>query len=375
MSSRAEIDRAYKLIFAKTGRPKELRSYAKNTFRKRAASGRLPIPEVMVKITSFGKTGKSLSAHYSYISRNNELDVYDSMDDKLGAAGESQRDALKRFARDVAFADKGTNKNKRLTCNLILSMPPNTPSEPFRASVRDMLSETFGNHDYIYTFHTDTDNEHAHVSVPMLGHDGTRLNPRKQDIADWRQSFAASLERNGILANAMPAPANNLKTLRRDSMKYRDTVLADHGHAPYAFDDSNALSYFASVIDSKTDEKKTYWGQDLKNVIDHHGFTIGERVSFNPIIEEGMVRDDDDPYRVIPWEGRRLDAQPGSSNGRALSDASKNKVVQAWHIIKEDLEAGKDYDTAEAIRRFCLARFVKYFESSKKTLPIDEKVR
>jgi hypothetical protein len=46
---------------------------------------------------------------------------------------------------------------------------------------------------------------HAHVVVGLQGHDVRWLNPRKNDLLAWRQSFAASLERYGIAAEATPA--------------------------------------------------------------------------------------------------------------------------------------------------------------------------
>jgi len=43
------------------------------------------------------------------------------------------------------------------------------------------------------------------VVVGLQDQDGRWLNPRKGDLLEWRQSFAASLERHGIEADATPA--------------------------------------------------------------------------------------------------------------------------------------------------------------------------
>jgi hypothetical protein len=212
MSDALALERSYKLIFAKTGKPKELRRHARKVFKRQDVA--VIVPEVMVKITSFSTRGRSIREHANYICRNGKNPVYDSSDTLLNPGGANDRKAITAHVEAVEAADPAIRKNARLTMNMVLSMPPNTESGAFRDSVRTFLADHFDNHDYLYTFHTDTVCEHAHVFVPMLGHDGQRINPRKDDIARWREGFADRLERNGILANATPAPSRNQKTQR-----------------------------------------------------------------------------------------------------------------------------------------------------------------
>jgi len=75
----------------------------------------------------------------------------------------------------------------------------------FELAVRDFLNEQFQAHDRLFTFHDDRDHYHAHVVIGLQGADGRWLNPRKNDLLAWRESFAASLERHGIAAEATPA--------------------------------------------------------------------------------------------------------------------------------------------------------------------------
>lgn len=174
-------------------------------------------PQVMVKITSFAKSKETLAAHLDYISRNGSNEVFDPMGERFSAIadqmGLSARDALQHYGRELATGPIGEGargrKNgrprSRVSMNLMLSMPAGTETGAFELAVSDFLGEQFQAHDHLFTFHDDRDHYHAHVVVGLQGHDGRWLNPRKNDLLAWRQSFAASLERYGIAAEATPA--------------------------------------------------------------------------------------------------------------------------------------------------------------------------
>lgn len=171
----------------------------------------------MVKITSFAKSREGLAAHLDYISRNGENEVFDPTGEGFGAIGEQMnlpaRDALRHYGGELAtgpvgqgaFGRKKGRPRSRVSMNLMLSMPAGTDTGAFELAVRAFLSEQFQAHDHLFTFHDDRDHYHAHVVVGLQGHDGRWLNPRKNDLLAWRQTFAASLERHGIAAEATPA--------------------------------------------------------------------------------------------------------------------------------------------------------------------------
>jgi hypothetical protein len=387
MSSRS-VDDAYKLVFAKTGKAKELREHASKTMKK--FDNRIHIPEVMVKITSFGKGKDGVIRHLDYISRNGKEKVYDAMDNEIGESRGTQTDKLHEAAQNITALDKSPDKRKRLTCNLMLSMPPNTPKEEFRDSVQDFLAENFSNHEYLYAFHDDTDCYHSHVCIPMKGIDGKRLNPRKNDIAEWRQSFADSLEKNGILANAMTAPSHNRKTFNRDSFKYPDSELVDHGVAPYENNPDNSSSYFVKLKNDKGDEK-TLWGADLKNVVQQKEMIIGDKVHFKykgtvevdiPIKEKGpngkeVIKE----WRTVDkheWSGDKAkskDVTQEPLKERALTRVTQDKVIGAWKMIQRDLEKANDLATAQRITRFCLTRFGRHLETQRGPSEIEDRTR
>ena len=172
-------------------------------------------PQVMLKITSFSSSAKRLAGHLDYISRNGDNEVFDRYGNRfshMSAASENAdpREALQLYGSEIATASETPTKKKggprsRVSMNMMLSMPAGTDKTAFELAVGDFLNREYENFDYLYTFHDDRDHYHAHVVVGLLGSDGRWLNPRKNDIAQWRQSFASRLQGRGIAARATPS--------------------------------------------------------------------------------------------------------------------------------------------------------------------------
>jgi len=181
-----------------------------------AVSGK---PQVMVKITSFGKSAQNVKDHVDYISRKGEIEVLDSTGENLSEyaerEGRAPRDALEDVAADLAAAQEaqrgegaeqaGVRRRERLTMNLMLSMPAGTDTGAFELATRDFLSEQFSDRDHLLAFHDDRGHYHAHIVVGLKSDDGKWLNPRKADLQEWRENFAEALESRGIDAQATPA--------------------------------------------------------------------------------------------------------------------------------------------------------------------------
>jgi len=237
----------YWFVLARTGRargsgtgsserlaPPAMRSTLLNAVRRK--------PQVMVKITSFASSKERLAAHLDYISRKGQHEVLDPAGDAFSAIGGqmrlSARDAIQHYGRELATGpidevETGKKKmgrpRKRVSMNLMLSMPAGTETGAFELAVRDFLNDQFQAHDRLFTFHDDRDHYHAHVVIGLQGADGRWLNPRKNDLLAWRERFAASLERYGIAAEAWTRIANHYATAgdQEAADAIRDYV-ADH---------------------------------------------------------------------------------------------------------------------------------------------------
>jgi hypothetical protein len=197
-----------------------VRRKANRTGQLRAKAARVVkhTPEVMVKITSFGSlsgggsTGRNVAnfkTQVEYIARDGDLELETERGDVLKG-----REELQELIRDWKddFASEKRHKNQRDTMHMVLSMPEGTPDEAVREAARDFARKAFKNHQYVFALHTpftDPDehpspNPHVHLIVKMRAVDGSRLNPRKADLQDWREEFAEAMRDQGVDAEATP---------------------------------------------------------------------------------------------------------------------------------------------------------------------------
>ena len=157
-------------------------------------------PEVMVKITGRTKGRAHLEAHLAYISREGSLPLEGRDGEQLIGLKE-----VRELGSDWAAENIATRWDAPLSLSVVLSMPPGTSHVGVRDAARAFAAETFGERfDYAFALHTDADHPHVHLAVRMLGRDGERLNPRKADLDQWRQTFARTLRDREIAAEATP---------------------------------------------------------------------------------------------------------------------------------------------------------------------------
>lgn len=161
---------------------------------KNLASAAAKKPEVMVKITSNSKGGKSLQNHLDYIGRNGKVPLETSDGQRL--TGKPQAKTVKdKWAK---FGRIESETNRRQTLNMVLSMPAKTDPTKLQNAVREFASHVFSDHEYVMALHTDTDHPHVHLSVTMQNTRGERMNPRKTDLFEWRVLFAEKMREQGI---------------------------------------------------------------------------------------------------------------------------------------------------------------------------------
>jgi type IV secretory pathway VirD2 relaxase len=186
-------------------------------------------PEVMVKITSFGKGTSHVKGHLEYIARNGDVDLENERGEVF-----SGKDEVKSIFKDWQAemnADK-SHKNKRHTLHMVLSMPESVESEAVRSAVRAFAKTNFGsNHEYVFALHTDEPHPHCHLAVKMQGFDGKRLNPRKADLKTWRESFAEKMREQGVEAEATPRATRGV-VKKAEKAVIRHIERGDKNHPP-----------------------------------------------------------------------------------------------------------------------------------------------
>ena len=202
------------------------------------------VPEVMVKITGRKHVGGAASAHLAYIGRHGQLAIEtrdgDLIDTKaamiaLGAEWDSDADAA-RGQRVAAVS-------------LVFSMPEGTPPSVVKDATRAVAQQTFGEiHDFVMALHTDTGRPHVHLTVAAAGENGRRYNPRKDDLARMRDSFARELRNRGVEAEATPRRARGQMRSGQAMSLYKQRVAHQLGQRPLPNADAAVLDEVRSVI-------------------------------------------------------------------------------------------------------------------------------
>lgn len=166
-------------------------------------------PEVMVKVTGRTRDPGHLLAHLDYITRHGELEPEDR--DGAVLAGRDEVRALALDWSEASMSDTRWRANSPVSLSIVLSMPAATDAVAMRDAARSFARETFGERfDYAFVLHDDTGHPHVHLAVRALGDDGFRLNPKKADLAAWREEFAQALRDRGVEAEATPRRARGV---------------------------------------------------------------------------------------------------------------------------------------------------------------------
>lgn len=186
-------------------------------------------PEVMVKVTGGGKCMSKIKAHFDYISRNGDVPVENEAGQMIHGkeAVRELRDDWKLSADGATIPHEGGYRREAF--NIVLSMPPGTDRDAVKSAARDFAAANFDKHQYVFAAHDDEKHPHVHLCVKAVGRDLTRLNPRKADLQQWRESFAEKLRQHGIEANATPRA---VRGVTRRPVKQAVIGMRERGRVP-----------------------------------------------------------------------------------------------------------------------------------------------
>ncbi|MYN40395.1 hypothetical protein GTP55_13530 [Duganella sp. FT109W] len=182
-------------------------SASAHAIRQRLRGNVRRTPQAMVRISGGGRGMRHIRAHLDYISRNGLLAV-EGPDGELYLGREEVRSLGDEWQHGgVPIADEA---NRREAVNIVLSMPEGTDAQALLRAVRDFARDEFSDHQYVMALHRYEDDPgrnpsrhpHVHLCVKKTAPDGSRLDPRKEDLRRWRGCFAERLRHHGIDATA-----------------------------------------------------------------------------------------------------------------------------------------------------------------------------
>ena len=143
----------------------------------------------------------AIAAHLRYIAKGGRL----PFEDDRGVVREG-KEALRAVVDQwrVGGSCIPERSERREAFNVMLSMPRGTEERFVLQAAREFAKAELAKHRYVMVLHTHQANPHVHISVRAEGREGTRLNPRKEDLRRWRETFAERLRGWGIEAEASP---------------------------------------------------------------------------------------------------------------------------------------------------------------------------
>ncbi len=192
-------------------------------------------PQVMVKVTGGGRGMAAIAAHLRYISKSGRLPFEDDRGE-VRQGLEALRDLADQWRCGGARIPE--RSERREAFNIMLSMPAGTNPEAVRSAARQFAKGELANHVYVMALHTHQANPHVHLAVRAEGHDGRRLNPRKQDLRRWREVFADRLRGLGIEAEASSQVTRGSRH-RTERLWQRKAYDAGRGSGRGGFADAN----------------------------------------------------------------------------------------------------------------------------------------
>lgn len=169
------------------------------------------LPQVVVKISGSSKGANKAQAHADYIGRNGKVEIEDQDGNKYKGKNE-QKELLGAWSA-MGMHDKHETGSRREAFHFVFSMPKGTNPDAMKTAVRNLVKEEFDGHKFFMAQHLDTDSPHVHVLLNATNDKGERLNPRKQDLHNYRVNFVEKLREQGIEATA---------TRRIHQFKYKD---------------------------------------------------------------------------------------------------------------------------------------------------------
>jgi hypothetical protein len=157
------------------------------------------VPQVVVKLTGGGRGMHQIKQHLRYITKSGELALTDERGEVF-IGSDAVRDVGMQWR--YVGSEIPQHGKRREAFHFVLDMPSGVDPEVMRDAAREFAAREFSGHKYVWAFHGHQGHPHVHLVVRAEGKDFRRLNPRKDDLNRWRESFAESLRHRGVEAQA-----------------------------------------------------------------------------------------------------------------------------------------------------------------------------
>lgn len=148
-------------------------------------------PQAVVRILSFRRGAAAVLRTARYIAAKAEGALL--VEGGAELAPGTLADMVDDWSRDFACRVNG-----RDAMHLEVSAPPGMDRAALRAAAERFAQRVFGDRQYLLAEHRDRPHPHCHLLVKLGSARGRALDPRKADLARWREAFAAAARAEGL---------------------------------------------------------------------------------------------------------------------------------------------------------------------------------
>lgn len=160
--------------------------------------------QAVVRILSFRRGTAAVLRTARYIAGKASGALLVEGGDELAYA--ALPDLVDDWSRDFA-----RRANGRDVMHLEVSAPPGMNRVALRAAAATFAESVFGERQYLLAEHRDTAHPHCHLLVKLGGSHRDRLDPRKADLARWREAFASAARDQGLALAASSCAARGVR--------------------------------------------------------------------------------------------------------------------------------------------------------------------
>lgn len=285
--------------------------------------------EVVVKITSSGKSYNRIKSHLDYISRNGKIEILTN-DGEILKSPKERHDLTGRFYERVL-----SESDKRETLNIVFSFNGASKKDIIEC-VNETLKDKYPDNDFCVSFHDDTGKPHCHVVLKLMSNKRKRINPRKNDLQQIREIFSSRLNKLNY---------ESLATSKKPKYHYKNTnyhsvKIVEFGEAPYLFEGNGKKSYFVTY-ETNNSTTVTVWGKGLKNAIYCSGVKKDDIVSIKKSKTDWIIEKIDLKDKISDILDGKISDKPKDISSQNKSKEEKEKEVSLKDQLLEKLKIKK----------------------------------
>lgn len=300
---------------------------------------------VVVKITGGASNSKSASRHLDYISRNNQVDIYDKDNQKI------DYDEMQLQSHDNIESDHCRSDSKK-TYQMVFSTNGINDKESLREAIMKTAQEELKGYNFYIAIHEDTKNTHAHLVVYRGNDTGKRLKIDKKKLNQIKKKYSQNLNKVGIKSHFQShsdkfKKSDNHHKFKKERINSNHFKLVDYGEAPYQFNVGSPNSFYA-LLENKNGTTKQLWSWGLKDEITKQSIKRGDIItvkkmkSDTPAIDGKnksvwSIRKNEDQYEgkffsIVDYGKAKYRFNENSKESfYLLLKNSKNETKQVWN--------------------------------------------